>query len=96
MKLEITSLTLSEESMNSLAAEIIRRITPEEKTLPAEAEVVIPSKLYTTKQTAEILKVGKHTLGSYAKKGLINSTMPGGKRLFKGSEIIKYLQNGEA
>jgi len=47
------------------------------------------SKLYTTKETSDIIRVDIQTVRTYIKKGMIKETLVGGKKLIAHSEVYK-------
>lgn len=59
--------------------------------------VIVPGKLYKTKEACNILRLDSATpLNKLAKDGIIPSTKPGKDRLFLGKDLINYLENGKA
>lgn len=53
-------------------------------------------KLYTRKETADILRIDKTTLDKYVGQGLIRSTKQGKYRFFTEEHINEFIKNGEA
>lgn len=45
------------------------------------------SKLYTTKETSDIIRVDIQTVRSYIKRGMIKETLVGAKKLIAHSEV---------
>ncbi len=58
-------------------------------------QMSLTERLYTVKETAEILKVQEQTLRRWIKKGTINVIrLPGGRYRLTGSEVARLLQGG--
>lgn len=53
-------------------------------------------KLYTIKETAELLRIDKRTLSRYVCEGKIRSTKQGRFRFFTEEHINEFIKNGEA
>lgn len=57
---------------------------------------IMPNKMYNSEQTCEILDIKRTALHNLVKVEAIVSSRPGKKRLFKGQDIINYIENGKA
>jgi hypothetical protein len=91
---------LPQESIEHIIAEVTKRVTAQSADAAvakkSEALVAEPGKMYTVAETAKILRVSQSSIAKYSRQGLLESCKPGGKRMFKGSVILKYLENGTA
>lgn len=88
---------LPAESIEHIIAEVTKRVT--EATSKTKDELVaIPGKMYTVQETAKILRSSRSTIQKYSNGPFpkLPASKNGGKKLFDGAVIKKFIEDGKS